>query len=269
MGAYGWFDPNLPMKAESREPRSVCHFGNFRFSRFPVAMMVALGLGGMVVAGLDDGVKKVGWIEPVKREMEGWTVWVDPQLLEGEGAAEGARALAMLENHLERISVLVPEKPLGEMRKVEIWIERGHPELRAMQYHPGEEWLRERGYDPRLAKKVHITRAEELVSREQMLKHPAVILHELAHGYHDQVIGFDDAGVLAAYEKAMKDGTYEKVLLYDGNTVRHYGATNHKEYFAEATEAYFYRNDFYPFVRAELRVHDAAGFAEMERVWGE
>ncbi len=28
------------------------------------------------------------------------------------------------------------------------------------------------------------------------------------------------------------------------------------EYFAEGTEAYFYRNDFYPFVRAELKDHD-------------
>ena len=25
-----------------------------------------------------------------------------------------------------------------------------------------------------------------------MLKHPAVILHELAHSYHDQVLGFDE-----------------------------------------------------------------------------
>ena len=35
-----------------------------------------------------------------------------------------------------------------------------------------------------------------------------------------------------------------------------------------ATEAYFYRNDFYPFVRAELQKHDPAGYAVMERVWG-
>jgi hypothetical protein len=237
-------------------------------ARFPIALLAALSLGGIVMAGLNGEPKKVGWIEPVKREMQGWTVHVDPQLLEGEHAPEGARALAMLENHLQRISILVPEKPLAEMRKVEIWIEREHPELRAMQYHPGEQWLTERGYDPRLVKKVHITRAGELVSRNEMLKHPAVILHELAHGYHDQVIGFDDAGVLAAYEKAMKDGIYEKVLLFNGATVKHYGATNHKEYFAETTESYFYRNDFYPFVRAELKLHDAAGFAEMERVWG-
>ena len=101
-----------------------------------------------------------------------------------------------------------------------------------------------------------------------MLKHPAVILHELAHAYHDQVLGFNDPDVLAAYNGAMEKGILEKVQLFTGSTVRHYAATNHKEYFAEATEAYLYRNDFYPFVAAELRDHDPEGFKLMQKVWG-
>ena len=211
---------------------------------------------------------KIGWIEPVEKQMEGWTVYVDPQLLDGPFKEEGGRALAMLANHLQRIAILVPEKQLGKLREVGIWIERSHPELGSMQYHPEVEWLTQHGYDPRLVKKVHIPRAAALSSREQLLKHPAVILHELAHAYHDQVLGFDDQGILNAYQKAMKEGKYAKVLLYTGKEVRHYATTDHKEYFAEATEAYFYRNDFYPFVRAELRLHDPTGLAEMERVWG-
>jgi len=210
---------------------------------------------------------KIGWIEPVKQEIQGWTVHVDPQLLSGDHENEGRRALSMLDNHLERIAILVPEKQLADLRRMEIWIEREHPELNSMQYHPGADWLIERGYDPRLAKKVHITRASELLSRDELLKHPAVILHELAHAYHDQVLGFDEPGLLAAFNEAMKAGTYEKVLLFNGESVKHYATTDHKEYFAEATEAYFYRNDFYPFVRAELLKHDPAGHAEMVRVW--
>jgi len=205
--------------------------------------------------------------DPVKKEIRGWTVWVDPQLLEGEHAEMGGKALSMLGNHLERITILLPEKQLKAMQKLEIWIERQH-ELTSMQYHPGAEWLVERGYDPRLVKKVHIPRAENLLSREQMLKHPAVILHELAHSYHDQVLGFEDKGILDAYNKAMEEKLYDEALLYTGKKVRHYGATNHKEYFSEATEAYFYHNDFYPFVRAELKLHDPRMYAEMERVWG-
>ena len=205
--------------------------------------------------------------DPVRKEIEGWTVWVEPKLLEGEHAEMGAKALSMLGNHLERIAILLPEKQLGEMRKLEIWIEHHH-ELGSMQYHPGADWLVERGYDKRLVKKVHIPRAENLLSRQQMLKHPAVILHELAHSYHDQILGFDDKDVLEAYNKAMKEKLYDEALLFTGEKVRHYGATDHKEYFSEATEAYFYHNDFYPFVRAELKLHDPRAYALMEKVWG-
>ena len=33
---------------------------------------------------------------------------------------------------------------------------------------------------------------------------------------------------------------------------------NHKEYFAEGTEAYLYRNDFHPFVAAELETSEVS-----------
>ena len=60
----------------------------------------------------------------------------------------------------------------------------------------------------------------------------------------------------------------DKVMLFDGRLVGHYAKTNHKEYFAEGTESYFYRNDFYPFVRAELKKHDPDLHAVLEKVWG-
>ena len=106
------------------------------------------------------------------------------------------------------------------------------------------------------------------ISVEKRLKHPAVVLHELAHAYHDQILSFDQPEILAAYQKAKAAGIYENVLLYTGKKVKHYGLTNHKEYFAEGTEAFFYRNDFYPFVRAELKEHDPILHDVLARVWG-
>jgi hypothetical protein len=206
--------------------------------------------------------------DPVVRQIEGWTIHIDPQLLEGKHSEEGSRALKMLANHLQRIAILLPADRLAEMQKVEIWIEHKHPQLGVMQYHPDRGWLETHGHDPRLAKKVHITRAAALLSRGQIIKHPAVVLHELAHGYHDQHLGFDEPRIKKAYDEAMEAGNYEKVLLYTGKQVRHYGATNHKEYFAEATEAYFYRNDFYPFVRAELKEHDPGMHDLLVEIWG-
>ena len=217
----------------------------------------------------ETGVKKAHF-DPVIKDIEGWTVHVDPKLLQGEHAVEGGRALKMLANHLQRIAILLPKDRLEKMRRLEIWIDYAHPNIKVEPgpYHPGVKWLTERGYDPRLAKKVHITRAASLLERHHMIKHPAVILHELAHAYHDQVLGFDEPRIKAAYEKAMKAGIYDEVLDYRGKKVRHYAATNHMEYFAEGTEAYLYRNDFYPFVRAELKNHDPVLHDLLEDIWG-
>ena len=206
--------------------------------------------------------------DPVLREVEGWKVHIDPALLEGEHREEGAKALTMLANHLQRIKILVPAEPLAKMQTLEIWIEHSHALLKPMQYHPSKSWLVANGHDPRLTRKVHIPQARELVSRSQLLKHPAVILHELAHAYHDQILSFEHPEVLAAYNKAKEAGTYESVLLYTGTKVKHYGLSNHKEYFAEGTEAYFYRNDFYPFVRAELKEHDPTLHEALVKIWG-
>ena len=207
--------------------------------------------------------------DPVKKNIEGWTVLVDPAMLEGEHAKAGAEQLSMLGNHLQRIKFLLPAKQLKTMQTLEIWIERHHPTLGNMQYHPGAGWLREHGHDLRLHKKVHIPRAAALLSRQQILKHPAVILHELAHSYHDQILGFDHAKVKEAYDRAMAAGKYKEVLLYTGRTVKHYGTTNEKEFFAEGTEAYFYRNDFYPFVAAELEIYDPFFFEVLKEIWGD
>ncbi|MEO2014558.1 MAG: metallopeptidase [Fuerstiella sp.] len=207
--------------------------------------------------------------DPVIKDIEGWTVHVDPQMLEGRHAQEGARALQMLGNHLQRIAILLPEDRLKKMRKLEIWIEHDHAiNVEPGPYHPGDGWLTARGYDARLAKKVHVTRAASLLERHHMIKHPAVILHELVHSYHDQILGFDEPRIKAAYEHAMEADIYEEVLDYTGKKVKAYAATDHKEYFAEGTEAYFYRNDFYPFVRAELKIHDPVLHALLEDIWG-
>ncbi len=206
--------------------------------------------------------------EPVEQSMHGWTVHVDPALLKGKHKSEGTRALSMLANHLERISILVTGKQLAEMRKLELWIEHQHASLKNMQYHPSVHWLRQHGHDERLAKKVHIPVARHLLSRSQMLKHPAVVLHELAHAYHHQVLGFDDTRIFKAFKTAAKQNTYASVLAHTGKRVRHYALSNHKEYFAEGTEAFLYRNDFFPFVRAELQQHDPGLHKLLTEIWG-
>jgi dipeptidyl-peptidase-4 len=206
--------------------------------------------------------------DPVKRSIEGWSVLIDPSLLDGPQDSEDQRAIAILANHLQRISILVTGNVLTQLRTIPIWIEKEHPSLRSMQYHPSKSWLENNGHDPRLTRHVHIPVARHLLSRGQLLKHPAVVLHELAHGFHDQILSFDEPRIIAAFEDAKRKDLYANVLLYTGKRVRHYGLTNHKEYFAEGTEAFLYRNDFFPFVRAELQEYDPTFHDILESIWG-
>ena len=96
---------------------------------------------------------------------------------------------------------------------------------------------------------------------------PWVVLHELSHAYHDQVLGFDDARVEALWKKFRDSGKYQSVLTSPGYMREHYGLTNAKEFFAEMTEAYFGSNDFYPFVTGELKQAEPEVFKLLEEIW--
>ena len=211
--------------------------------------------------------EKPEFYDPVERNIEGWTIAVDPKLLADENKALADDAFKALANHLQRVTYIVPEERVTELRKLRIWIDLSH-ELKSMQYHPGAGWLKNNGYDPRLVNHVHIPRAKALIEPQTWAKHPYVVLHELAHSYHDQVLSFDHPEIKAAWDNAKETGILKDVLLYTGRKVDHYGLTNHKEYFAESTEAYFGVNDFYPFVRAELKEHDPRMYQTLESIWG-
>ncbi len=206
--------------------------------------------------------------DPIEKQIEGWTVAIDPELLAPANQEVGQETLKALANHLQRVTYIVPSDRLARLREFRIWIDWDH-KLGNMQYHPSRGWLIANGHDPRLVKHVHIPQARRLLDPGQWAKHPYAVLHELAHAFHDQELGFDNAEIDDIYDQMKEEGIYEEVLLYTGRRVKHYGLNNAKEYFAESTEAYFGVNDFYPFVRAELKEHDPRMYKLMVRVWGE
>ena len=202
------------------------------------------------------------------RQIEGWSVRVDDRLTAGPDAALGGRALRFLEAKLVEIKLVVPPARVAQLQKIPIVLDLTCGRLGPMQYHPSAGWLKTNGYPVDLAKCVHLPRAADVVTRRNVNEQPWVILHELAHAYHHQVLGFDEPRVIRAYEQFKASGRGERVLLYDGRRVRHYGLTDHKEFFAEMTEAYFGVNDFYPFNRAELKEADPDAYALLSAVWG-
>jgi hypothetical protein len=206
--------------------------------------------------------------EHTKREIEGWTVHIDNRLLAGADKKIGDHALRILANRLYDIQHVVPADKVEKLRKVDIWLDLSHGKLKPAQYHPSAGWLKDNGYAPALVKCVHIPVAAEFASVNHQRIQPWSVMHELAHAYHDQVLGFDHAEVKAAYERFRESGKYKSTLHINGKKVQHYALTNEKEFFAEMTESYFGHNDFYPFNRAELKRDEPELYDLLTKIWG-
>jgi hypothetical protein len=202
------------------------------------------------------------------RQIEGWTVRVDGRLLEADGLGRGERALALLTARLTGIAMVVPEPSLARLRGITIQLDLTHGALHSMQYHPDAGWLKEHGYSEKLAKCVHVPNLESFLSPFENHRQPWAVLHELAHAYHDQILGFDDPRLRTAWQKLRDSGRYRSVVTSPGPHREHYALINEKEFFAEMTESYFGANDFYPFVAGELKLAEPEIFALLREIWG-
>jgi len=200
----------------------------------------------------------------VVRHVGGFRVLVHREVL--MHPAEAKEALRELDTQIRQIIRAVPPQPLQALRRVRIWLEWENNPRGAAEYHPSAEWLREHGYNPEKAGGVEINNARNFV-RWSRREQPWMLLHELAHAYHHQVLGYENRMVLIAYQHAMRRGLYEQVEYIRGGRQKAYAATNVQEYFAELSEAYFGKNDFYPFTRDELARHDPVGHRMIERAW--
>lgn len=203
-----------------------------------------------------------------KRAIEGWTsIYVHKDLLTTQKAI-GDELLRAIQVKLYDITRVVPAKALAELRKVPIWIEYANPKCRAACYHPSKRWLMNNGFNPAKARCVELGNAKNCL--RYLRSQPSMILHELAHGYHDRVLpgGYGNKELKARYEKARKAKLYDKVLYFTGKTNRAYAMKNPMEYFAELSEAMFGTNDIYPFVRAEIKVHDPESYQLVRKLWG-
>jgi hypothetical protein len=201
-------------------------------------------------------------------KIEGWTVRVDNRLLAEPHSEKGKRAIHLLTARLAAIVVLMNDEPLAKLREVPIQLDLDYGRLTPAQYHPSAGWLRTNGFSPKLAKCVHIPHADGFLNRFEIHRQPWMILHELAHAYHDRVLGFDHAGIRAAHKKFVDSGKYKQVLAGPVGRREHYALTTPQEFFAEMTEAYWGSNDFYPFVSTELKDAEPEIFDLMQEIWG-
>lgn len=84
--------------------------------------------------------------------------------------------------------------------------------------------------------------------------------------------GFENSKVNAMFLRAKVSGSYDNVERWYGNgrantKERAYALSNPMEYFAESSEAYFTRNDFFTFNAEELRGHAPAMSGLLSELW--
>lgn len=200
----------------------------------------------------------------VKDSIHGFTVLVHPDVLAQE--TDAAQMREELEGQLKRITQVMPAKTLSTLQKVRIWVEWERKKGGAAEFHPSAVWLTNHGYNPEKAGCIELSNTRNFV-RWSRGAQPWMVMHELAHSHHNLVLGPKHEGIRAAYRQAVAGKLYDSVAHADGRARKAYAMANAKEYYAELSEAYFGRNDFYPFTRAELETHDPVGYRLMQTTW--
>ena len=241
---------------------------DFQTMKYLLLSLSPLFLLSVIAAADDEKAEPAKPVSHTIRNIEGWTVEIDDRLLE-EKKELGEISLRLLSNQLFQIAFLLPKSKVEKLQTVKIRLDLTHGKLTSAQYHPSRGWLRRNGYSESLAKCVHLPDAARFASKNLHRTQPWVMLHELAHAYHDQFLerGFEKPAIKEAWQKLVESGKYEKTLHIDGHATKHYALTDQMEFFAEFTESFFGMNDFFPFNRGELK-KDAPEIEELlRRIW--
>ncbi len=192
-------------------------------------------------------------------DIDGWPIEVSTELLDRDPLA-ARQGLELLRSQLAAIARILPGPRLAELRRVPIRL--AHAGVESLVYHLAA------GGDAGFGRRDFVEIASTRFYLRNSQQKPWAVLHELAHAYHERVLGRANPVIRDAYRNALAQHLYERVPRHDGRLVRAYALTSEREYFAELTEAYFGRDDTFPFTRDELRLYDPVGFVMVRTLWG-
>jgi hypothetical protein len=210
-----------------------------------------------------------GW----KKEMiAGFQVMFSPALLREE--ATSVRVRQIMRDRLGEVTRLVPPTALQHLRRVRLWLNLDPSGFSGAFYASSPSNRhdeRARGYGEfhgAMYQGAVFPNIVRMIERTDDLKAPLVVLHELAHGYHHQVLGPANVEIKQTYEAAKAKGLYRNVSSRNGAIAPvGYAMSNEREYFAVLSQTYFGKNDQAPFDADELKTYDPDGFRLVERAW--
>ena len=121
------------------------------------------------------------------RVVAGWTVHVHEDLRR-KMPKKTELAIDLLKKQLDVLITTLPKKPLTQLRTVTLWFSPQYEGFRqGAEYHPNAAWLLRNGRPEEFAKCVEFTNVK--IFERECVRMPMLALHELAHAYHDPVLG--------------------------------------------------------------------------------
>ena len=246
---------------------------NFIASAFTaLVLFLSLSSGQCESVTFEDG-KKVWTYEKV--QVMGWNLYIEKSI--SKDKALNAVILKEVREGIKRFIKIVPPDAIKFLQTIPIWAsnEPTYPmrknERGVIPFHRDKTWLRDHDLNPHMAPGVHIINPRAALLDHKIFEWgPMTMLHELAHAYHNVKLGLSNPDIRSAYGSAMARGLYLKVpdRKFKNKKVKAYAASNKEEYFAEVTEAYFGKNDWFPHNRKELKEYDPKAYLMIEKVWG-
>ncbi len=204
------------------------------------------------------------------RVIEGFKLLINKEVLDNNSTGKYERKpLDVLELELKAIVRVMNPKALETLRRLLIWVEwdervelsSGRQGIATAVYYGGHQLsMLKKGMHPLKANNISILNMKALTAEHQPARDSGrcVILHEMAHAVHHQLIGFNHPQIQAAFQQAMERKLYDKTM---------YAATSEKEFFAELTCAYLDKLHYYPKTREDLKKHDPVTYKLMASIW--
>lgn len=238
--------------------------------------LILFFLAALATTSLASGAEIPGGVPKgyERRELEGFTVYINHKALQQPRDAWGREPLSVLERELNDLRRILVPKIVSVMQEVPIWVEwdesdRISPGAVARYYGGPAEGLLKLGGDARKANCIEILTLRRLGE----IRHPGtslqqiIILHEMAHVVHHRLLGWDNPELDAVFMQAIDRKLYDHVNDRFGRQTKAYARTNAAEYFAEISCAFLDSCNFYPFNHDQLSGYDPVGYQFVSRVW--
>ena len=199
------------------------------------------------------------------KKIHGFELLIEPSILK---KVEYRGLIDEVQSQLIVLDKLLKPETLVELKKVKIWIEWDNKSTgcEAAAFHKDAKWLIQNKLNPDKAGGIEICNLK-LMSAWSKQNQPMMMLHEFAHAYQFHFLGDDNVDIKTTYQAAMNAGLYQSVPDGRGGSKRAYAANNFFEYFAELTESYWFKNDYFPFDRESLMAYDPLGYFLMKKIW--